>query len=62
MNLKIFVKSYGFLSFAENRRKNLSGKCSAPKVTQEVLDSPKKSEETKVATDSLRTESNSENS
>ena len=44
---KIFVKGYGFLSFAENIGKNLSGEYS-----QELLDSAKKS-----TTDELKTTS-----
>ena len=42
---KIFVKGYGFLSFAENIGKNVSGEYS-----QELLDSAKKS-----TTDELKT-------
>ena len=44
---KIFVKGYGFLSFAENIGKNLSGE-----YIQELLDSAKKS-----TTDELKTTS-----
>ena len=45
MNQEIYVKRYGFLSFAKNMGKSLSNKCG-----QKLLDSAKKS-----TTDAIKT-------
>ena len=47
---RIYVRGYGFLSFAKNMRRNFSNKCS-----QKLLDSAKKS-----ATDTIKTTSKRE--
>ena len=52
IQLKLYVKGYGFLSFARNIGKNLSNKYS-----QKLVDTAKKS-----ATDTLKTASNWESS
>ena len=53
---EIYMKSYGFSSFAKNMSKigskNLSGKCS-----QKLLDSAKKSGATKARADAFKTAS-----
>ena len=60
---RIFIKDYLFLYFAKNIgkniSKNLSGKYSAMRPTK-VLDSAKKSRETKVATDTFKNDSKRE--
>ena len=48
---RIYVKGYGFLSFAKNIDKNLGNKYS-----QHLLDSVEKSWTTKVATDAIKTD------
>ena len=51
---RIYVKSYGFLSFAKNIGNNLSNKYS-----QKIIDSRKKSGATKVAADAIKNASKS---
>ena len=52
-NYRIYVKSYGFLSFAKSIIKNLNNKCN-----QKLLDSARESGATKVARDAINTASN----